>query len=367
MHEVQVDVEQVGFARRVRGRRAGPRPSRRASAPSASLCCMLTWRLTYETVVSDVDSVAGGVQTARPRRRRARRGRAPGDGARWPSWSGDRPRPADRPSARGRAASSHGLARARRRRSLPPRRRGSSAGGRGAARRTRARRARPRPVLARLVDDTGESAQLYVREGDQRVCVAVHERASGLRDTVPLGAVMPLDQGFGRQGAARVGRRSRPVRRSTRSRARRRARRGLGRERRRAGTRRRQRQRAGARPRRAASSPRSASAARPNACGPDPVRRFRDLVLDAAAVAGPRRHVGVTTAKQTDRTFQACTSKLCTGPKTRRRSPSSATRGVAPAARRRPTGTIRRCLRLSRGLGLRSRVRSRTSTRAGGR
>src|SRR3954468_2276792 len=39
-----------------------------------------------------------------------------------------------------------------------------------------------RPVLSRLADETGESAQLYVRDGDQRVCVAVHERASGLRD-----------------------------------------------------------------------------------------------------------------------------------------------------------------------------------------
>lgn len=54
-----------------------------------------------------------------------------------------------------------------------------------------------RPVLARLGATTGESAQLYVREGDQRVCVAVHERPSGLRDTVPLGAVLPLDRGSG--------------------------------------------------------------------------------------------------------------------------------------------------------------------------
>jgi len=53
------------------------------------------------------------------------------------------------------------------------------------------------PVLAGLVAATGESAQLYVREGDDRVCIAVHERTSGLRDTVPLGAVMPLDRGSG--------------------------------------------------------------------------------------------------------------------------------------------------------------------------
>lgn len=54
-----------------------------------------------------------------------------------------------------------------------------------------------RPVLAALVEQTGESAQLYVREGDHRVCVAVHERPSGLRDTVPLGAVLPLTRGSG--------------------------------------------------------------------------------------------------------------------------------------------------------------------------
>jgi DNA-binding IclR family transcriptional regulator len=54
-----------------------------------------------------------------------------------------------------------------------------------------------RPVLARLVDETGESAQLYVREGDRRVCIATDERTSGLRDTVPLGAVMPLHRGSG--------------------------------------------------------------------------------------------------------------------------------------------------------------------------
>ncbi len=54
-----------------------------------------------------------------------------------------------------------------------------------------------RPVLADLVAKTGESSQLYVRDGDRRVCVATHERPSGLRDTVPLGAVLPLDKGSG--------------------------------------------------------------------------------------------------------------------------------------------------------------------------
>lgn len=53
-----------------------------------------------------------------------------------------------------------------------------------------------RPVLKALRDSTGESTQLYVREGDHRVCVAAVERTSGgLRDTVPVGAVLPLELG----------------------------------------------------------------------------------------------------------------------------------------------------------------------------
>ncbi|HEX5616676.1 MAG TPA: IclR family transcriptional regulator [Acidimicrobiia bacterium] len=56
---------------------------------------------------------------------------------------------------------------------------------------------RARTVLTDLSDETGESAQLYVREGDQRVCIATHEQRSGLRDTVPLGAVLPLTLGSG--------------------------------------------------------------------------------------------------------------------------------------------------------------------------
>ncbi|MDP8947057.1 MAG: IclR family transcriptional regulator [Actinomycetota bacterium] len=55
-----------------------------------------------------------------------------------------------------------------------------------------------RPVLAALAVESGESTQLYVREGDRRVCVASVERAGGgLRDTVPVGAVLPLDRGSG--------------------------------------------------------------------------------------------------------------------------------------------------------------------------
>ncbi len=52
-------------------------------------------------------------------------------------------------------------------------------------------------VLTALQDETGESAQLYVREGDHRVCVAAAERPAGLRDTVPIGARLPLVAGSG--------------------------------------------------------------------------------------------------------------------------------------------------------------------------
>lgn len=55
-----------------------------------------------------------------------------------------------------------------------------------------------RPALERLRDQTGESAQLFVREGDRRVCVAsLDRRQGGLRNTVPVGAALPLDRGSG--------------------------------------------------------------------------------------------------------------------------------------------------------------------------
>jgi DNA-binding IclR family transcriptional regulator len=49
--------------------------------------------------------------------------------------------------------------------------------------------------LVALRDATGESAQFYVREGAHRVCVAAAERTSGLRDTVPVGARLPMTAG----------------------------------------------------------------------------------------------------------------------------------------------------------------------------
>jgi DNA-binding IclR family transcriptional regulator len=52
------------------------------------------------------------------------------------------------------------------------------------------------PVLESLRDETGESAALFVRTAaDSRRCLASADRASGLRDTVPVGAVLPMTAG----------------------------------------------------------------------------------------------------------------------------------------------------------------------------
>jgi DNA-binding IclR family transcriptional regulator len=53
------------------------------------------------------------------------------------------------------------------------------------------------PALETLRDLTGESAQLYVREGDVRVCVVSLESPHGLRTIVPVGAALSLDVGSG--------------------------------------------------------------------------------------------------------------------------------------------------------------------------
>jgi DNA-binding IclR family transcriptional regulator len=49
--------------------------------------------------------------------------------------------------------------------------------------------------LPALRDASGESAQFYVRDGATRVCIAAAERISGLRDTVPVGARLPMTAG----------------------------------------------------------------------------------------------------------------------------------------------------------------------------
>ena len=55
------------------------------------------------------------------------------------------------------------------------------------------------PVLQALRDLTGESAQLYRRTGKQRICVAAADLGSGLRDTVPVGAALPMTAGSAAQ------------------------------------------------------------------------------------------------------------------------------------------------------------------------
>lgn len=52
-------------------------------------------------------------------------------------------------------------------------------------------------VLPKLRDLTGESVQLYRRDGMQRVCVANAEPLSGLRDTVPVGSRLSMGAGSG--------------------------------------------------------------------------------------------------------------------------------------------------------------------------
>ncbi len=49
--------------------------------------------------------------------------------------------------------------------------------------------------LEQLRDATGESVQLYVRDGDRRVCIAALESPHGLRTIVPMGAALPLSVG----------------------------------------------------------------------------------------------------------------------------------------------------------------------------
>ena len=55
------------------------------------------------------------------------------------------------------------------------------------------------PILQTLLDLTGESAQIYRRQGDQRVCIAAVERASGLRDSIPVGALLSMEAGSAAQ------------------------------------------------------------------------------------------------------------------------------------------------------------------------
>lgn len=56
------------------------------------------------------------------------------------------------------------------------------------------------PVLPGLQAATGESVQVYRREGAERICIAAAEPPTGLRNTVPVGTRLPMTAG----SAARV-------------------------------------------------------------------------------------------------------------------------------------------------------------------
>jgi len=60
-----------------------------------------------------------------------------------------------------------------------------------------------RPWLTALRDATGESVQLFVREGDERRCVVSLQSRHGLRWIVPEGARLPL--GIGSAGRVLLG------------------------------------------------------------------------------------------------------------------------------------------------------------------
>ncbi len=56
---------------------------------------------------------------------------------------------------------------------------------------------RAQRILDELCLQTQESAQLFIRDGDSRLCIAVSEPEIGLRDSVPLGARLPISLGSG--------------------------------------------------------------------------------------------------------------------------------------------------------------------------
>ena len=55
------------------------------------------------------------------------------------------------------------------------------------------------PILNTLLERTGESAQIFRRQGEQRICIAAVERASGLRNSIPVGAMLSMDAGSAAQ------------------------------------------------------------------------------------------------------------------------------------------------------------------------
>lgn len=53
------------------------------------------------------------------------------------------------------------------------------------------------PILSRLTAETEESTQLFVRRGNQRLCLVSIESPAELRTIVPVGSLLTLDKGSG--------------------------------------------------------------------------------------------------------------------------------------------------------------------------
>lgn len=51
------------------------------------------------------------------------------------------------------------------------------------------------PILKQLSEDTGESSQLFVRRGQQRLAIVSIESRNELRTAVPLGALLTIERG----------------------------------------------------------------------------------------------------------------------------------------------------------------------------
>ncbi|RUT28305.1 IclR family transcriptional regulator [Arsenicitalea aurantiaca] len=51
------------------------------------------------------------------------------------------------------------------------------------------------PLLAKLSDDTGESAAVYAREGDMRICLHRHDSKQAIRHSARVGNAFALDKG----------------------------------------------------------------------------------------------------------------------------------------------------------------------------
>ena len=263
--EVEVDVEQVGLVRR-----RAARTTWRSQILAGSVAAVIGGRSLL--VISNAE-IAFLTHGQRIERRRARQGdrRAPRDRA-----TTGRSRSSICRRRRAARATLHRLAVALERHGLLRRdQAGRFCLGLGlvalgnVASETFPIAALARPRLAELCQQTGESVQLYVRDGERRRCAVSFPSPHGLRWMVGEGALLPLHLGSagrvltGEVGRARLGRDGRGAR----------ARRGVG-------------ERADRRRRRPACSPPSASAARSSGSTRQPGKRFgADVVAAAADIA----------------------------------------------------------------------------------